>query len=71
MKITVEKNNSLKFKVPSLLNVALTFPYMHDGRFYSLGQALDHYITGIQTDQPNLDTLLKKDFLSTTGKRIT
>ncbi len=62
MKITGEKSDSLKFKVPSLRNVALTFPYMHDGRFYSLGQVVDHYVTGIQTDQPNLDTLLKKRF---------
>ena len=60
MKITGEKSDSLKFKVPSLRNIVLTSPYMHDGRFTSLGQAIDHYITGIQTDQPNLDTLLKK-----------
>ena len=31
MKITGEKSDSLKFKVPSLRNIALTFPYMHDG----------------------------------------
>lgn len=32
-----------KFKVPSLRNVAITYPYMHDGRFVSLEQVLDHY----------------------------
>jgi cytochrome c peroxidase len=59
MKITRIKNDSLKFKVPSLRNVTLTFPYMHDGRFYSIGNAIDHYRTGIITTQPTLDTALK------------
>lgn len=46
-----------KFKVPSLRNVALTAPYMHDGRFATLGQVIDHYSTGVQ-DHPNLDPAL-------------
>ena len=60
MKITGERNDSLKFKVPSLRNVGLTYPYMHDGRFTTLGQVLEHYSTGIQNNQPNLDSLLSK-----------
>jgi len=59
-KITNDSNDSLKFKVPSLRNIVLTFPYMHDGRFYALGQVIDHYRSGIQTNQPNLDSLLRK-----------
>jgi cytochrome c peroxidase len=59
MKITLDKNDSLKFKVPSLRNIMQTFPYMHDGRFYSIGQVIDHYRTGIITTQPTLDTTLK------------
>ena len=59
MKITRDKNDSLKFKVPSLRNVMLTFPYMHDGRFYGIAQVIDHYSSGIITTQPTLDTLLK------------
>ncbi|MBP6448078.1 MAG: cytochrome-c peroxidase, partial [Saprospiraceae bacterium] len=31
------------FKVPSLRNIALTYPYMHDGRFRSLHEVLNHY----------------------------
>jgi len=58
MKITGNKADSLKFKVPSLRNVALTFPYMHDGRLYSLGAVIDHYRSGIITTQPTLDPLL-------------
>ncbi len=58
MKITNNKKDSLKFKVPSLRNVMLTFPYMHDGRFYSMGAVIDHYRTGIITTQPTLDSSL-------------
>ncbi len=36
------------FKVPTLRNIALTGPYMHDGRFSSLNDVLDFYSTGIQ-----------------------
>ncbi len=36
----------MKFKVPSLRNVELTYPYMHDGRFRNLEQVLNHYAKG-------------------------
>lgn len=58
MRITNKKEDSLKFKVPSLRNVALTFPYGHDGRFSSITSVLDHYSSGIQNG-PTLDPLLK------------
>ena len=45
-------------KVPSLRNVALTAPYMHDGRFATLDDVLDHYSHGIQ-DVPTLDPRLR------------
>lgn len=35
-----------KFKVPTLRNIALTAPYMHDGRFATLEEVLDHYSSG-------------------------
>lgn len=38
-----------KFKVPSLRNIELTFPYMHDGRFNTLEEVVDHYNSGIVT----------------------
>ncbi|MCB9340415.1 MAG: c-type cytochrome [Lewinellaceae bacterium] len=37
-----------KFKVPSLRNVALTAPYMHDGRFKTLEEVLEHYSAGVK-----------------------
>ncbi|SHK85176.1 cytochrome-c peroxidase [Hymenobacter psychrotolerans] len=43
-----------RFKVPSLRNVALTAPYMHDGRFQTLGEVLDHYTQGMVAS-PTLD----------------
>ena len=35
-----------KFRTPTLRNIALTAPYMHDGRFATLEEVLDHYATG-------------------------
>jgi cytochrome c peroxidase len=56
-RITLETSDNYKFKVPSLRNVALTYPYMHDGRFRSLDQVLDHYSQGV-IEHENLDPLL-------------
>jgi cytochrome c peroxidase len=46
------------FKVPFLRNIALTAPYMHDGRFNTLEEVVEHYSSGIQ-DHPNLHSFLK------------
>jgi cytochrome c peroxidase len=46
-----------KFAVPSLRNVAVTAPYMHDGRFRTLEEVVEHYSTGVlrsATLDPNL-----------------
>lgn len=46
-----------KFRVPSLRNVALTAPYMHDGRFATLEEVIAHYDHGVKrsaTLDPNL-----------------
>lgn len=58
MRITKLSQDSLKFKVPSLRNVMLTAPYGHDGRFFSVGQVLDHYRTGV-VNGPTTDPMLK------------
>jgi cytochrome c peroxidase len=47
-----------RFKVPSLRNVALTAPYMHDGRFQTLTQVLAHYDHGVMAS-PTLDPALR------------
>ena len=35
-----------KFRVPTLRNITLTAPYMHDGRFQTLEEVIDHYVSG-------------------------
>lgn len=37
-----------KFRVPTLRNIALTAPYMHDGRFRTLEEVIEHYNSGVQ-----------------------
>lgn len=44
-----------KFIAPTLRNIALTAPYMHDGRFKTLEEVLDHYSDHVQMNSPNLD----------------
>jgi cytochrome c peroxidase len=58
MRITHNSEDSLKFKVPSLRNVNLTFPYGHDGRFYTIGAIIDHYRFNV-IDGPTTDVLVK------------
>jgi len=55
--ITGNNNDLGEFKVPSLRNIALTAPYMHDGRFATLEEVIEHYDNGVQ-DNPNLDNRL-------------
>jgi cytochrome c peroxidase len=47
-----------KFKVPSLRNVALTAPYMHDGSLETLDEVLDHFASGGK-DHPNKSSLVR------------
>lgn len=47
--ITKNDSDRYKFKVPSLRNVGLTAPYMHDGRFTTLDQVLNHYTDNMQS----------------------
>lgn len=58
-KISKWPNDRGKFKVPTLRNVALTAPYMHDGRFATLDEVLEHYSSGIKY-APNLGSELKE-----------
>ncbi len=51
--VTKQPSDSGTFKVPSLRNVALRAPYMHDGRFATLEAVIEHYSTGVQAS-PNL-----------------
>jgi cytochrome c peroxidase len=55
--VTKRNGDQGKFSVPSLRNVAVTGPYMHDGRFRTLEEVVEHYSTGMirsATLDPNL-----------------
>ena len=64
-KITENSEDNGKFKVPSLRNIMLTYPYMHDGRFWSIDQVLDHYDHGI-VHSPTLSPTLSNGISLTT-----
>ena len=55
-----DQNQSGRFKVGSLRNIELTSPYMHDGRFATLLDVVEHYNSGVQ-DHPNLDNRLQRN----------
>ena len=44
--ITHDPKDMGRFKAPSLSNISLTAPYMHDGSIQTLEEAIDHYAAG-------------------------
>lgn len=56
--ITANPADEGKFKVPTLRNLALTAPYMHDGRFKTLEEVVRHYNTGGKP-HPQKDPLIR------------
>jgi cytochrome c peroxidase len=52
--ITLNPRDLGRFKSPNLRNVEVTAPYMHDGRFATLDEVVDHYSSGGK-DHPNRD----------------
>lgn len=67
-KVTLNARDVGKFKVVSLRNIALTAPYMHDGRFQTLEQVLEHYNNGVQASS-TLDPAMEQT--RATGLRLT
>jgi cytochrome c peroxidase len=57
-----------KFRAPSLRNIAVTAPYMHDGSLAGLEEVLDHYASGGRFDHPNRSRTLRPFWL-TEGER--
>jgi cytochrome c peroxidase len=70
MGITGKPEDSLKFKVPSLRNIAKTAPYMHDGRLYTLSQVIEHYRDKMNNQQPTIDKLLQNKMMITKQEKI-
>ena len=59
-RVTGLQADKYKFKVPSLRNIQITYPYMHDGRFQTLAQVLDHYDSGMVATE-NLDPIFQQN----------
>ncbi len=57
MLITGKKEDSLKFKTPTLRNITRTGPYMHDGRFWGLSTAVNHWETASPMDTTASDLI--------------
>jgi cytochrome c peroxidase len=69
MRITGRREDSLKFRVPSLRNLFLTFPYGHDGRFVTISDVLEHYNSGIVQSR-TLDSSLRTGIAITENDRF-
>jgi cytochrome c peroxidase len=57
MNVTKNPSDKGKFKAPTLRNISLTAPYMHDGRFQTLEEVIEHYDSHIQLST-TLDPLI-------------
>ncbi|TCI93222.1 cytochrome-c peroxidase [Tenacibaculum sp. M341] len=57
--VTGDPNDNGKFRSPSLRNLAFTAPYMHDGRFATLDEVINHYSEGLKFSS-TIDPLMKQ-----------
>ena len=64
--LTVDRG---RFKVPTLRNIALTAPYMHDGRFKTLDEVVDHYSDHLKESEV-LSTFLRGESNDIGGKTL-
>ena len=66
-RFTNDSADAATFKVPSLRNIGLTAPYMHDGRFTTLDEVINHYNSGGESHR-NKSVLVKPLNLTNTEK---
>lgn len=67
--VTGNQRDAGRFRVPSLRNIELTAPYMHDGRFLTLEEVVEHYNSGVQP-HPNLSNQLRANGQANTPRRL-
>ena len=65
--VTGNINDLGKFKVPTLRNIEVSGPYMHDGRLKTLDEVIEHYSSGI-IQSPTIDPLI--EFASQGGVQL-
>ena len=68
-RITQSSADYGSFEVPSLRNIAITGPYMHDGRYRTLQEVLDHYHFGIKNNE-HVDSQIKGGIPLSTQEKI-
>lgn len=68
MRLTGNENDRSQFKVPSLRNVEVTAPYMHDGKTQTLSDVINHYSEGVQ-DNVSKSTQVEPLHLSNKEKK--
>lgn len=59
-KVSFDSSDIGKFSTPTLRNIELTAPYMHDGRFETLEEVVEFYNSGVHWASPNIDALMTK-----------
>ena len=69
MKITKNPKDSIKFRVPTLRNIEVSYPYMHDGRYRNLQMVIFHYTNNIKNSSTLSPQLKNKMLLSEIDKR--
>ena len=69
MMVTKKPQDSLKFKVPTLRNIQFTQPYMHDGRFETLQEVINHYTSDVQHG-PTLANELQEQMVLTHKEKV-
>ena len=69
MNITTDTSDLGKFRVPTLRNIMITAPYMHDGRFWTIDAVLAHYENGIEPSS-TLSPILNNPIILTATEKI-
>ena len=67
--ISLLPNDSFKFKVPTLRNIEFSYPYMHDGRFKTLAQVMNHY-NSIDLNNKKISPELHRKFNLTSNEKV-
>ncbi len=60
--VTGNPVNIGQFSIPTLRNIELTSPYMHDGRYKTLEEVVEFYNSGVHLESPNIDPIMTKEF---------
>ena len=67
--ISLLPNDSFKFKVPTLRNIEFSYPYMHDGRFKTLAQVMNHY-NSIDLKNKKISTELQRNLNLSSNEKV-